>query len=716
MPDFPNLPDRISGLAELAMNIAWSWSRNARALFSEINEPLWHQLRHNPLELLRQADPADLRARASDAEYLARYDAVMERLHRKLANGNGWFQDTFVDEARAPIAYFCAEFGLHNSVPIYSGGLGVLAGDHCKAASDLGVPLVGVGLFYRRGYFDQHLRLDGWQESNDVNFDVGTTPLVPLSGSDGAPWLATVEALGRTVHIGAWRVLVGRVPVYLLDTDYDVNHPDDRSLVSKLYGGGPAHRIRQEWVLGVGGVRVLRALGIAPAAWHANEGHAAFMMIERVREEMLAGASLADATTKVRCSSVFTTHTPVPAGHDFFSFDEVNACAGRGWDGLPVPRDALLRLGERPGEPGIFHMTVAAIRLSTHVNGVSRLHGRVSRELWRDLWPGRPADGVPIGHITNGVHLPTWIAAPIMQLLDEILGPGWHRSSDHPRMWSQVLQLDPARLWAAHVALKQVLSRLIREDARRRFADRWREAAHVVGAGTLLDPEALTLGFARRFATYKRADLLFRDVERLRRLVTNTNRPMQIVFAGKAHPADEPGKAVLQRVFQFTRDPAFEGRVAFLEDYDMHLGHLLVQGVDLWVNLPRVPLEASGTSGMKAGLNGVPQIGTLDGWWHEGYDSRAGWAIPAAPAGANDDAANAHDAEHLYRLLEEQIVPRFYARDAAGVPTAWVEMMRYALCLTGSRFTARRMVQEYTRSYYVPAMKGDTTGDDPPTA
>jgi starch phosphorylase len=715
MPHFPNLPPRLSGLADLAMNLAWSWSREARALFAGVNETLWHEVRHNPLELLRRADPADLRGRAADPEYVAFYDAVIERFHRTLANGDAWFEREFGTDVAGPVAYFCAEFGLHNSVPIYSGGLGVLAGDHCKAASDLAVPLVGVGLFYRRGYFDQHLRLDGWQESSDVNFDVATTPLVPLPGSDGKPWLATVQAFGRTIHVGAWRLQVGRVPVYLLDTDYEANDPADRTLVSKLYSGGPDHRIRQEWVLGVGGVRVLRALGIGPSAWHANEGHAAFMMIERIRERLLAGESRDEAIRGVRAASVFTTHTPVPAGHDFFSFDEVNSCAGQEWDGLPIDRFDLLRLGERPGEPGLFHMTVAAVRLARHVNGVSRQHGRVSRELWRDLWPGRETDAIPISHVTNGVHLPTWMAAPIMDLLDEVLGPGWHRSADHPRIWSQVLGLDPVRLWNTHSELKQVLFRLIRAHARWRFKDRWREAAHVVGAGTLLEPEALTIGFARRFATYKRADLLFHDVERLRHLVTNAARPVQIVFAGKAHPADDPGKGVLQRVYQFTRDPAFEGRVAFIEDYDMHLAHLLVQGVDLWVNLPRVPLEASGTSGMKAGLNGVPQIGTLDGWWHEGYDGRTGWAIPLATSD-NDAEADAADAEELYRLLEEQVVPLYYARDASGVPAAWVERMRYAICLTGSRFTARRMVQDYTRSCYVPSMKGDSAGDDPPTA
>jgi starch phosphorylase len=705
MPDFPNLPDRLAGLAELAMNLAWSWSRDARALFARINESLWHQLHHNPLELLRQANPADLRAVANDAGYVALYDAVMDRFHRKLQNGDGWFQQTFGTETRAPIAYFCAEFGLHNSVPIYSGGLGVLAGDHCKAASDLSVPLVGVGLFYRLGYFDQHLRLDGWQESSDVNFDVGTTPLVPLTGCDGTPWVTTVEALGRVLHIGAWRVMVGRVPVYLLDTDYEANHPDDRALVSKLYGGGPAHRIRQEWVLGVGGVRVLRALGIEPATWHANEGHAAFMMIERVREQLLAGLSLPDAASAVRRSSVFTTHTPVPAGHDFFSFDEVNACAGRGWDDLPVPRADLLRLGERPGEPGIFHMTVAAIRLSAHVNGVSRQHGRVSREIWQDLWPGRSADAVPIGHITNGVHLPTWMAAPIMHLLDEILGPGWHRSADHPRMWSQVLQLDSARLWAAHVELKQTLFRMIREDARRRFADRWREAAHVVGAGTLLEPEALTIGFARRFATYKRADLIFRDVERLRRLVTDENRPMQIVFAGKAHPADETGKHHLQQVYRRATDPMFAGRIAFVDDYDLHVAHFLVQGCDVWMNNPRKPLEASGTSGMKASINGVPHLSIGDGWWAEGFTGENGWLIDSHPQSAELDAVDAADAAALYHLLETEIVPSFYERDAQGVPRRWLSVVRQAMASVTPRFSARRMVKEYADGMYAPVLR-----------
>ena len=710
----PYLPARIEGLAEVAMNLSWSWNREARALFREIDQLLWHETHHNPLELLRRADPAHLAARAADPAYLERYDRLMARMEADAAGG-GWFEEQYDGLAATPIAYFCAEFGLHNSVPIYSGGLGVLAGDHCKAASDLGVPLVGVGLFYRKGYFDQRLRLDGWQESSDATFDIALTPLEPLHGPGGERWLTTVETSGRTIHVGAWRIRVGRVPVYLLDTDYEVNHPDDRGLLSKLYDGGPANRIRQEWVLGVGGVRVLRALGIAPGAWHANEGHAAFMFIERLRELVAGGAEPAEAIRQVRATSVFTTHTPVPAGHDFFSADEVAACAGPVWDSLRMDRDGFMRLGEHPGQHGLFHMTVAALRLAGRVNGVSRRHGQVSRRLWDELWPGRDAEAVPIGHVTNGVHLQTWMATGVMQLLDHQFGPEWHRRPDDPRMWDQVLKLDPEALWAVHADLKRILLKLVREEARRRFADRWREAAHVVGAGTLLDPEALTIGFARRFATYKRADLIFSDLDRLRRLLASRDRPVQIVFAGKAHPADDPGKQVLQRVYQFTRDPALEGRVAFLEDYDMHLAHLLVQGVDLWLNLPRVPMEASGTSGMKAALNGVPQLGTLDGWWQEGFDGVSGWAIPPTPEQIGTETADAADAERLYALLEEQVVPLYYTR-TGGIPLGWVNVMRHAMRLAGSRFMARRMVQDYVRSYYVPAMRGDPFSDDPPAA
>jgi len=451
---------------------------------------------------------------------------------------------------------------------------------------------------------------------------------------------------------------------------------------------------------------VLRALGHDPAVWHANEGHAAFMLVERVRELVTRGTPFEEAVLRVRTTSVFTTHTPVPAGHDTFSPEQVEQCTGPVWQEMGITREQLFRLGHHPVlDHDRFHMPVAAIRLSARVNGVSRRHGEESRRIWAPLWPDRDVARVPIGHVTNGVHIATWMADPLVTLLNAHLGPDWLRRVDDPALWNKVLELDGAALWAVRNELKSHLMRSIREQARRRWADQWKEALHLVGAGTLLDQEALTIGFGRRFATYKRADLIFRDADRLQRLLVNPWRPVQIVFAGKAHPADEPGKQVLQRVYAHTREARFEGRIAFIEDYDMHVAHRLVQGVDLWLNVPRPPLEACGTSGMKAGLNGVPQLSTLDGWWSEGYDGSNGWAIPP----------DADDAEQLYRLLEQEVVPLYYDRDARGVPRGWVEKMKHAMHTAGARFSAQRMVRQYLTEYYVPAIRGEMP-DDPPTA
>src|SRR3989441_665386 len=605
------LPDRIRGLATVAANLSWSWNRNARAMFRSIDQALWHLTRHNPIELLRRVDPARLAACARDPEFLRLYDAVAAA--RDATSAGTWFATSYPEWVQRPVAYFCAEFGLHSSVPIYSGGLGVLAGDHCKAASDLGVPLVGVGLLYTKGYADQRLRLDGWQEDADERFEVAATPLEPVRGPAGDPCLATVRMSGRPVSVGAWRVMGGRVPFFLLDPAHEKTAPADRQLTHRLYAGGPDLRLRQEWILGVGGVGVLRALGYDPAAWHANEGHAAFMLVERVRELVTRGTPFAEAVRRVRATSVFTTHTPVPAG-------------------------------------ARSNMPVAATGFGGGVNAVPRRDGEESRRIWAPLWPDREVARVPLGHVTNGVHTATWMANRVLTLFDSHFGPDWLARVDDPAFWNQVLELDGAALWAVHKELKSHLMRSIREQARRRWADQWKEALHLVGAGTLLDQEALTIGFGRRFATYKRADLIFRDLDRLQRLLVNPWRPVQIVFSGKAHPGDEPGKQVLQRVYAHTREARFEGRIAFIEDYDMHLAHSLVQGVDLWLNVPRAPFEACGTSGMKAALNGVPQLSTLDGWWAEGYDGPNGWAIPPAPAGQDGDAADARSEEHTSEL------------------------------------------------------------------
>ena len=711
----PVLPSRLEGLIDLAGNLAWSWHRQARALFRRIDESLWRASHHNPIVLLRAVSPARLEVLARDADFCSHYDDVMAWFALERSTSTGWFPEHYRGiVADRPVAYFCAEFGLHASVPIYSGGLGILAGDHCKAASDLSVPLVGIGLFYKKGYFDQRITPDGWQEDSDDEVDPETTPLVPVAGPDGSPWVTVLNTFGRPVHIGAWLITAGRVPLYLLDTDLAVNDEADRSLTSKLYSGGAEMRLRQEWILGTGGVRVLRALGVNPAVWHANEGHAAFMMLERLREQVASGTPMREAVTEVRRTSIFTTHTPVPAGHDAFDVGQVAECAGLPFlDDFGNDAEGAVRLGVHPREPESrqFQMTVLAIRLAGHVNGVAKRHGTVSRQLWGDLWSERPLEQVPIGAVTNGVHLATWMANPIMRLLDYHLGDDWGFRLDDAEIWDAVLGLDARPVWFTHGELKRMLMRYLREEARRRWRDEWSEAAQVVAAGTLLDPAVFTIGFARRFATYKRADLLFRDIERLRRLITDARRPVQVIIAGKAHPQDTPGKEILQSLYHFTRDPRFEGRVAFLEDYDMHLSHLLVQGVDLWLNLPRIPFEASGTSGMKAALNGVPQLSTLDGWWDEGFNGKNGWAIPKP---GPDDDADAVDAEHLYQLLEKDVVPLWYDQDEQGIPRRWVQRMKESIRIAGRWFTARRMMQDYVNQYYAPILRGEPFVDDPP--
>jgi starch phosphorylase len=704
------LPARISGLAGIATNLVWSWQRDARALFRAVDASLWHATRHNPIELLQRVTADRLETCAADPAFLRRYDAVIEAIGRYIGATDTWFGAAYPSLSGQVVAYFCAEFGLHNSVPIYSGGLGVLAGDHCKAASDLGVPLVALGLFYTKGYFDQRVRLDGWQEDSDEQFDPAITPLTPVAGRDGDPCIATVRIGGHDVAVGAWKIVVGRVGVFLLDTDFERNEPADRELSHKLYGGGSEMRLRQEILLGIGGVRVLRALGIAPTAWHANEGHATLMLVERLRELRAEGVPYAEAVARVRTTSVFTTHTPVPAGHDRFPHGQFEGVAGPLWQDLGVDRDVVWRLGRHPdGDDGQFHMTAAAIRLSGRVCGVATRHGEVTRRMWAGLWPGQ--ETVPIRHVTNGVHKLTWMAHSMKGLLDAHLGPDWHAPDRDPAMWDRVLELEDLPLWETHLRLKAQLLDYIRDDARERGRQRWQDTAHFMAAGTLLTWRAMTIGFSRRFAAYKRADLLFRDVDRLARLVSDPRRPVQIIFAGKAHPADEWGKRILQTVYTHSRDPRFQGRIAFLEDYEMHAAHRLVQGVDLWLNLPRPPLEASGTSGMKAALNGVPQLSTLDGWWEEGFTGDNGWALPRT---GPDEDGDAVDAERLYTLLESEVVPLYYDRDPDGLPRRWISMMKQAVRVAGARFTAERMVQEYVRDYYAPAMRGTSPEGPPP--
>ena len=698
------LPGGLVRLQELAHNLWWSWKPDARRLFETIDPTLWRLTHHNPVKLLHDLKPDRLDSLGKDPVFVRQYSAVLKAYDEYLAARGTWFATQYPSLSTCTIAYFSAELGLHSSIPIYSGGLGILAGDHCKEASDMGIPVVGLGFMYPQGYFQQRITAEGWQESEYMPFNRLDSPIHQARTPSGSPCQIKVEMDSRTVSALVWQVRVGRVRLYLIDTDLPENAPDDRELSARLYGGDQEVRLRQEMLLGIGGVRVCRALGLSPVVWHANEGHSAFQTLERIRELVQTGQSHAEAAEFVRHSTVFTTHTPVPAGHDIFPIHLIERHFSGYWEQLGLTRDAFLRLGEHPDAPTDgFNMTALAMRTCAHLNGVSREHGRVTRAMWRNLWPGLPEDLVPIRSITNGVHAPTWIAPEMNHLYSNYLGPDWADRSDEPAVWHRVIDIPEDELWAVRQALKRKLMTFIRERAREGWMQGRLGASQVLAAGTLLDPEALTIGFARRFATYKRATLLFRDLDRLKDILQNRHRPVQIVFAGKAHPADEPGRQFIHQVYSFCKDRRLAGQIAFLEDYDMHLTKFLVQGVDVWLNTPRPPMEACGTSGQKAALNGVPHLSVLDGWWQEGYDGANGWAITSSPDPADPHAQDSQDAEQLYRLLEQEIVPLYYARDLDGVPRGWIQIVKNAIRTIAPRFCARRMVKEYMELLYAPA-------------
>jgi starch phosphorylase len=676
----------------------------ARELFETIDPTLWFLTHHNPVKLLADVRPDRLARLGEDPSFLRHYSAVLRLFDEYRANKKSWFGAHHADLTKTTIAYFSAEFGLHTSVPIYSGGLGILAGDHCKEASDLGVPLVGIGFMYPQGYFRQRLSQEGWQEAAYAPFTREESPIQAAQTPSGEACRFTVEMGGRHVTAAVWRVVVGRVPLFLIDTDVPENSPENRALSARLYGGDQEMRLCQEILLGIGGVRLLRALDIAPSVWHANEGHSAFLTLERLRELIQKGATHAEASELVRQSTVFTTHTPVPAGHDVFPHHLMDRYFAGYWEQLGLSREAFMGLGETPESRGQgFNMTALAMRLSAHVNGVSREHGRVTREMWRHFWPGLSTEQVPIRSVTNGVHAPTWISPELHHLYGKSLSPTWTSSCDDPAMWQRVTDIPDAELWAVRQTMKRKLMSFIRERARTGWMQGHIQPSQVLARGTLLDPEALTIGFARRFATYKRATLLFQDLERLKLLLQNRWRPVQLIFAGKAHPADEPGRYFIHEVLSFCHDHKLGGHVAFLEDYEMHMAKFLVQGVDIWLNTPRFPLEASGTSGMKAALNGVLNLSILDGWWAEGYNGANGWGIQPLADQADTKAQDQHDVEQLYRILEQEAVPLFYQRDRDGIPRGWLHMVKECIRTIAPQFCTTRMVKDYVGMLYEPA-------------
>jgi starch phosphorylase len=708
--NLPPLPERIGRLEELAVDLWWSWHSEGRSVFRRLNYAAWRATAHNAVRMLRVVPREQLLAAAADPEFLAIYDRAIESLDAARAARNTWWAHHLPQMSGQSIAYFSAEFALHQSLPIYAGGLGVLAGDHCKEASDLGVPLIGVGFMYPQGYFHQQVSADGWQEESSELINWVDAPIEPATTPDGKPCLTPVPLDDRSVLVAIWRVRVGRVQLYLLDTNLEENAPWDRELSARLYGGDRETRIQQEVILGIGGVRALRALGIHPAVFHLNEGHAAFVVLQRIRELIDHGSNFDDALEEIRRTTIFTTHTPVPAGHDAFPFHLVEKHLAGCWGTLGPNRDRFLALGSHDGGAGAqFNMTALALRSAAKVNAVSRLHGNVTRAMW-DIWPGVAEHERPVASLTNGVHVPTWIASDLADLFGRYLGDDWLDRQDDPAMWNGVLAIPDDVLWKVRQGLRRYLFAFVRERARQRWTEEQVGTPRVVAAGPLLDPDALTLGFARRFTGYKRPDLMFHDPERLARILNAAGRPVQIIFAGKSHPADEIGKHHLQRVYKHALDPRFGGRVAFVDDYDLHVAHFLVQGCDVWLNNPRKPLEASGTSGMKAAINGVPHLSIGDGWWAEGFSNTNGWLIDGGVAIDDHQAIDSADANALYRLLEEEVVPAFYDRDASDVPRAWIATIKEAIRTVAPRFCARRMVKEYVEQMYVPALEANSVG------
>jgi glycogen phosphorylase len=699
----PNLPKQLDMLRDLTFNVCFSWKGEIGDLFQRIDPGLWEECKHNPVAMLGLVSQKRLNELSLDQGFLSQLERVSQDFKRYISQPHS----SSVDYSEVPfqVAYFSAEFGLTECLPIYSGGLGVLSGDHLKSSSDLNVPLVGVGLLYQEGYFSQYLSSDGWQmESYAVN-DFSNMPVRVVRDKDGKALTVSVKFKGQPVHILIWRIDVGRVSLFMLDTNIDINPPEFRKTTAQLYGGDREMRLRQEIVLGIGGVRALKVLGIEPTVFHMNEGHSAFSALERIsilRREK--GLSFDAAREFVLSTTVFTTHTPVPAGNDAFDVNLVRAYFEEYTKELGINFKVLLGYGRidpwNENEP--FGMTPLALRLSAHANGVSRLHGRVSKAMWEKIWPSHPVEDLPIDYVTNGVHVPTWISREMAALFNRYLGPDWAEDPDNERVWAQVERIPSTELWLTHERCREYLVgftrfRLAEQLKRRGYSD-----VDVQAAREVLMPEALTIGFARRFATYKRATLLFRDPDKLERIVNRPEHPVQIIIAGKAHPQDNEGKQLIKKILHLAREDRFRGKIVFLEDYNLNIALQLVTGSDVWLNTPRRPLEACGTSGMKALANGSLNLSVLDGWWDEGYHPSFGWAIGHGEVFDNHDAQDDLESRDLYNLLEKEVVPLFYQRGRDGIPRGWVERMRAGLRHLCPIFNAHRMVQEYVNRYYLP--------------
>jgi len=693
----------------LASNLWWSWTPEVEHLFRDLDPVRWRQTDHNPIALLQEFTPQRLYDRANEMVLFTRINQGYRRLKEYMNLRQTWASTHVGVLGSKPVAYFSAEFGIHESLPIYSGGLGVLSGDHIKSASSLGVPLVAMGLFYSQGYFRQQLDINGYQCEEYVDTKVEKLPIQEATSPEGDPITIKLETRDGSLLAKVWKMQVGRVRLYLLDCNVEGNLPEDRQLTSRLYGGDERTRIRQEYVLGVGGVKALRALGINPGVYHLNEGHSAFGPLEVIRQRMADdGVTFDDALRDVASQTVFTTHTPVPAGHDRFDDDVVEEHLGPLRDELGLSYDQFMSLGRvDPQDPEEqFCMTIAGLKLSRTANAVSQLHGVVSRRMWAHLWPWRADEEIPIGHVSNGVHSQSWLADQMKTFYDRHFPIDWMDRVGEGEVWQGIHDVDPGELWELHNTLKSLMISFIRRRLTKQSRRRGESDEVIDHARSVLDPNVLTIGFARRFATYKRANLIFEDLERLSNIINDPQRPIQLIFAGKAHPKDDPGKHYIQTIACLRNEAAFKDRVVFVEDYDINVCRHLIQGVDVWLNNPRRPLEASGTSGQKVCLNGGLNLSILDGWWAEAYDGSNGFAIGQGSSHVSDEITDARDAEALLEVLENEVAPIFYNRDIDGLPRDWIKRMMNCISSCAWRFSSDRMVMDYAKHCYLPAAGG----------
>jgi starch phosphorylase len=702
------LPESISRLEELANNLWWSWNVESLKLFKSIDPELWGQVGNNPVRFLHEVSQKKLEEASKNSGYMGNYEQILNKFDNYINSSDTWYSKNYPNHKDNIVAYFSAEYGLDEILAIYSGGLGVLSGDHCKTASDLGIPFVAIGLLYREGYFNQYINAEGWQETSFTEQNMYSLPVKPTIGEDGEEVIVSIDLPGRVVHAKVWTIKVGRVCLYMLDTKLDVNSITDRELTARLYGGDQEMRISQEILLGIGGARVLEALNISPTVYHMNEGHSSFLGLELMRKLIQEkGFSFKIAKEIVSACTVFTTHTPVPAGNDAFPISLIDKYFGNYWNLLGISRSEFLDLGRKGNADGheMFNMTILALKVAGKKNGVSELHGAVSRSIFSDLWPNVPEDEIPIGHVTNGIHTLTWMDSGIKMLLARHIGEDWIERIHEQDMWNKVYDIPDEELWTIHMNQKRKLTEIVQNRLTNQKDRHGESPSSLKEIGSFFNPEALTIGFARRFATYKRANLIFRDIDRLINIINDPKKPLQIVYSGKAHPADRPAHELIKQIYDYTNRPELRGKVVFIENYNMNIARYLTHGVDVWLNNPRRPLEASGTSGQKSTVNGVPNFSVLDGWWIEGYNRKNGWAIGENKYYQSYEQQDNADSESLYFTLENEIIPLYFNRDEKGIPRGWVATMKEAIVSCGFKFSTYRMLQDYIEYAYMPQIE-----------